>query len=64
MIKLQTRFLNTNGVKNFNQLPGPKPSIPLIGTSWQYIKFIGKFGWHFNFLAAEQNQITCMFKIF
>lgn len=45
MLKLQTRLFSTtalNEVRNFNQLPGPKPSVPLVGTSWQYLKFIGK----------------------
>lgn len=53
MTKLQTRLFSTtlncsiknslNEIKNFNQLPGPKPSLPLLGTSWQYLKFIGKY---------------------
>lgn len=43
-LKLQTRLFSTtvNEIRNFNQLPGPKPSVPLLGTSWQYMKFIGK----------------------
>nr|WPM94883.1 cytochrome p450 314A1a [Polyphagotarsonemus latus] len=29
--------------KSFEDVPGPKPSIPLIGTSWQYLKFFGEY---------------------
>lgn len=26
-------------VKKFESIPGPKPSLPLIGTGWQYFKY-------------------------
>jgi len=29
-------------VKPFSDIPGPRPSVPIIGTSWQYWKY-GKF---------------------
>src|SRR5437660_1288923 len=28
---------------NFDEIPGPKPCMPLIGTSWQYFKFVGRY---------------------
>lgn len=30
------------GVKKFEEIPGPK-SVPLIGTLYQYLPFLGKF---------------------
>ncbi|XP_077487936.1 ecdysone 20-monooxygenase-like [Amblyomma americanum] len=29
--------------KPFDQIPGPKPSLPFIGTSWQYSKWWGRY---------------------
>jgi hypothetical protein len=26
-------------IKKFESIPGPKPSLPLIGTGWQYFKY-------------------------
>ncbi len=26
-------------IKKFENIPGPKPSLPLIGTGWQYFKY-------------------------
>ena len=45
MFKLHARRFSTgalNEIRSFNQLPGPWPSVPLLGTSWQYMKPIGK----------------------
>ncbi|CAG2102706.1 unnamed protein product [Medioppia subpectinata] len=30
-------------IKEFACIPGPKPSLPLIGTGWQYFKYIGRY---------------------
>ncbi|RWS27086.1 cytochrome P450-like protein [Leptotrombidium deliense] len=30
-------------VKPFDAIPGPRPSIPFIGTSWQYFKHLGRY---------------------
>lgn len=32
-----------NAVRTVKDLPGPKPSLPMIGTGWQYYKHIGKY---------------------
>ncbi|KAI1290278.1 Ecdysone 20-monooxygenase [Halotydeus destructor] len=38
-----SRSAEGDGVKDFSQVPGPRPSVPLIGTSWQYFKYIGRY---------------------
>ncbi|XP_054161042.1 ecdysone 20-monooxygenase-like [Oppia nitens] len=29
--------------KEFHTIPGPKPSLPFIGTGWQYLKYVGRY---------------------
>jgi hypothetical protein len=29
--------------KSIDEMPGPKPSLPLIGTGWQYYRIVGKY---------------------
>ena len=29
----------SESIKDFDSIPGPKPSLPFIGTGWQYFKF-------------------------
>ncbi|CAG2161721.1 unnamed protein product [Oppiella nova] len=35
--------LDSQVIKEFVCIPGPKPSLPWIGTGWQYFKYIGRY---------------------
>lgn len=47
LILNQEKVINTNisksKIKSLHEMPGPWPSLPLIGTGWQYYKIIGKY---------------------
>lgn len=41
--ELKTTKSTLATVRSLADLPGPEPSLPFVGTRWQYFKFVGKY---------------------